>query len=459
MIIKNTKILGLATLLLLGSFRADAQTKQEPVNRILFIFDASGSMAYKWQSGSKIKIAKDLLSQMVDSLKYIKNLEIGLRVYGHRSSHLLKDCDDTNLEMNFLKAHDAADIIKKKLSQITSKGTSPIARSLEEGAKDLEAAGEGRNIVILITDGKEECKMDPCAVSRLYQRKGIILKPFVIGVGKIDKSWKKSFDCIGRFFDASQEQDFTNILNVVISHVIDNTTAQVNLLDENNEPTETNVNLTFYNDFTGVAKYNYIHTMNAYGNPDTMVIDPVLSYKVVAHTIPPVSIDDITLNPGKHKIISLNTPQGELEIKMNSKIKYQYIVRPAGVDTTLHVQEINTTEKYLIGRYDIELLTLPRKKFYNVEILPIEPTTYTIPTTGLANILLPSKGYGGLYVQDGDQLEQIYNFRGKKTNYKLTLLPGSYKIVFRSLAAKGYIYTREKEFTIKSGKSKLIKIY
>ena len=443
----------------MGSFRADAQKKKEPVNRILFVFDASGSMAYRWQSGSKIKIAKDLLSNMVDSLKYIDNLEIGLRVYGHRSSHLLEDCDDTNLEMNFLKAHDAADIIKKKLSQITSKGTSPIARSLEEGAKDLEAAGEGRNIVILITDGKEECEMDPCAVSRLYQRKGIILKPFVIGVGKIDKSWKESFDCIGRFFDASQEQDFTNILNIVISHVIDNTTAQVNLLDENGDPTETNINITFYNQSTGVPKYNYVHTMNAYGNPDTMVIDPVLSYKVVAHTIPPVSIDSIVLEPGKHTIIPLEIPQGKLKIQMRSKIKYQCIVRAAGVDTTLNVQQINEVEEYLIGNYDIELLTLPRHKFYNVEVSSIETARCIIPTPGFANIQLQSKGYGGLYKKSGDQLEQIYHFRGKKTNYKLTLLPGNYKIVFRAIAAKGYIYTREKKFTIKSGKSELIKIY
>ena len=30
------------------------------------------------------------------------------------------------------------------------------------------------------------------------------------------------------------------------------------------------------------------------GNPDTMIIDPVLSYKVVAHTIPQVSIRNIS---------------------------------------------------------------------------------------------------------------------------------------------------------------------
>ena len=80
------------------------------------------------------------------------------------------------LEINFLPAHTAAERMKAKLSMIRAKGTTPIARSLEEGAKDFPS-GDARNIVILITDGKEECGMDPCAVSRLYQRKGIILKP------------------------------------------------------------------------------------------------------------------------------------------------------------------------------------------------------------------------------------------------------------------------------------------
>jgi len=456
-ITKKNKILLLATLLLTGSFSALAQKKKEPVNRILFIFDASQSMLGRWQSGRKIDIAKVLLSNMVDSLKNIENLEIGLRIYGHKSGYPPQDCDDTHLEVNFLKAKFAVDLIKKKLKVIRARGTTPIARSLEEGAKDFPS-GDARNIVILITDGKEECGMDPCAVSRLYQRNGIILKPFVIGVG-LDESWKKSFDCVGRFFDASKESDFRNILNIVISHVIDNTTAQVNLLDENGNATETNVNLTFYNDFTGSPKYNYIHTMNTYGNPDTMVIDPVLSYKIVAHTIPPVSVSHITLTPGKHTTIPLITPQGELEIKMNSKIKYQYIVRPSGVDTTLNIQEINETEKYLIGRYDIELLTLPRKKFYDVEINQSTKTFYSIATPGLANILLPSKGYGGLYSKNGDELEQIYHFKAEKMQHRLTLLPGNYKVVFRSISAKNHIYTTEVSFKLRSGESELIKIY
>jgi Ca-activated chloride channel family protein len=456
-ITKNIKILLMSTLLFMGSFNAGAQKREKPVNRILFIFDASQSMLGRWQSGRKIDIAKKLLSNMVDSLKDIENLEIGLRVYGHKSGYPPQDCDDTHLEVNFLKANHAVDLIKKKLSVIRAKGTTPIAHSLEEGAKDFPS-DDARNIVILITDGKEECGMNPCAVSRLFQRKGIILKPFVIGVG-LDDSWKKTFDCVGRFFDASKESDFSNILNVVISHVIDNTTAQVNLLDENGEPTETNVNLTFYNDFTGTPKYNYIHTMNAYGNPDTMVIDPVLSYKVVAHTIPPVTVENITLTPGKHTVIPLETPQGTLKITMKTKEKYSCIIREAGETNTLHVQKVNTYEKYLVGNYDIEVLSLPRVIYTDVEIKQSTEAILPIPPPGLANILLPSKGYGGLYVENGDELEQIYHFKGNKTQHRLTLLPGRYRVVFRAKSAKNHIYTTEKSFKLRSGQSELIKIY
>jgi len=148
-----------------------------------------------------------------------------------------------------------------------------------------------------------------------------------------------------------------------------------------------------------------------------------------------------------------------LEIKMNSKINYQYIVRPTGSNTTLNIQHINEVEEYIVGKYDIELLTLPRRTFYNVEVLQSEATVYSIPTPGLGNIILPSKGYGGLYVYNGDELEQIYHFKAKKTEHRLTLLPGNYKVVFRAKSAKKYIYTREKNFKIKSGKSEMIKIY
>ena len=441
--------------MLLSNYSTAYTNKPEPaLNRVLFIFDASQSMLGRWQSGRKIDIAKNLLSKMVDSLRNIDNLEIALRVYGHKSPFPPKDCEDSYLEVNFLKSDIAADLIKKKLSVIKSRGTTPIARSLEEGAKDFPSSSS-RNIVILITDGIEECGMNPCLISKALQNEGIILKPFVIGVG-LDKSYQKSFDCIGKFFDATNESEFSDILNIVISHVIDNTTVQINLLDQQNNPTETNINVTLYDEFTGLPKYNYIHTLDNYGQPDTLAIDPILTYKVVAHTLPPVSIENISINPGRHNIIPLKTPQGKLEINIKSKNKYQYIIRKSGIDSILHVQDLNRVDNYLVGKYDIEVLTLPRLK-YTVEIKERHLLPIQIPTPGLANIILPSKGFGGIYTSENNKLEQIYHFIGKKKEHRISLLPGKYILVFRSLSARSSLYTKQKYFTISSDKSKLIK--
>ena len=433
------------------------QKKEEPVNRILFVFDASQSMLGRWQSGRKIDIAKQLLTNITDSLKDVKNLELGLRVYGHQRSFPPQDCDDTKLEINFIPSNIFSERIRGKLSMIKAKGTTPIAKSLEEAAADFPI-DNSRNIVILITDGKEECGMDPCAVSRLFAKKGIILKPFVIGIG-LDKSWQDNLDCVGTFFDAANERDFSNILNVVISHVVDNTTTQVNLLDSLGNPTETDVPLTFYDNFTDIVKYNYIHTMNSMGNPDTMIIDPVLKYKVIAHTIPPVESEIITISPGKHTIIPLKTPQGKLKIMINTKENYQFIVRKTNQKETINVQTINSTQKYITGNYDIELLTLPRQYFNNIRINQNQLTKLQLPSTGLANILLPANGYGGVFLNDGDELVEIYKFNGESNQYKLTLLPGKYTVVYRAKSSKKYIYTDEKTFVIRSGKSQLIKIY
>lgn len=457
MIINKTKIIPvflIIFILLSNSSSVYSNNPEPPLNRVLFIFDASQSMLGRWQSGRKIDIAKNLLSKMVDSLSNIDNLEIALRVYGHKSPFPPKDCEDSYLEVNFLKSNIAADLIKKKLSVIKSRGTTPIARSLEEGAKDFPSTSS-RNIVILITDGMEECGMDPCQVSKSLQSEGIILKPFVIGVG-LDKTYKTSFDCVGKFFDATNESEFSDILNIVISHVIDNTTVQINLLDQDNKATETNVNVTLYDNFTGLPKYNYIHTLDNYGYPDTLGIDPVSTYNIVAHTIPPVSLNNIQINPGLHNIIPLKTPQGKLEINIKSKNKYQYIIRKSGVDSILHVQDLNRVDNYLVGKYNIEVLTLPRKKI-NIEIKGKQKTTISIRSPGLANIILPSKGFGGIYTTENNKLEEIYQFSGKKKEHRISLLPGKYLIVFRSISARSSLYTKQKYFTINSDKSKLIK--
>src|ERR1039457_1327238 len=111
------------------------QEKPKPITRILFVFDASQSMYGRWQSDTKFNIASRLFSNILDSLKNIKNLELALRVYGHQKQFPPQDCNDTKLEVPFAKDNIAR--IKHVMKIITPKGTTPIAYSLQQAANDF----------------------------------------------------------------------------------------------------------------------------------------------------------------------------------------------------------------------------------------------------------------------------------------------------------------------------------
>lgn len=449
-------------LALLGHTNAQVLGEKPQANkttRILFIFDASQSMYAKWQSDRKITIAQKLLSNLLDSIKNVPFLEIGLRVYGHQKDFPPQDCDDSKLEVPIGLNNTTK--IRHVLKALIPRGTTPIARSLELAADDFNACDKCRNIIILITDGLEECQGDPCAVSKMLQQKGIILKPFIIGIGK---DFKAAFDCVGTYFDASKEADFTKALNVVISQALNSTTAQVNLLDEDNNPTETNVNMTFFDNYSGLIKYNFIHTFNGKGLPDTLSIDPLLKYDIVVHTIPPTGVKNVSLTPGKHTIIPVSCPQGYLKLGvlgggLKNVKDIQCIVRQKDKMETINVQTFDQIEKYITGKYDLEILSLPRLKINDVDIKQSFTTTVEIPMPGIAVIQKTINGYGGLFLEKDNKLELIYNLRENEQQESLILLPGNYRVVFRAKFVNKSLYTIEKKFKVESGATVRINLY
>lgn len=426
-------------------------SRPAPLTRILFVFDGSQSMYGIWNKEEKIKTAKRVLIDMVDSVSKIPNVQMALRVYGHQSPVPPQDCNDTKLEVPFSENNVSA--IKNVLKSLDPKGTTPIARSLELAGRDFPVEDNVRNIIILITDGIEACDGDPCAVSKELQSRGVMLRPFVIGLG-YDIDFVQTFKCVGRVFNTAREDQFKEILQVVISEALNSTTAQVNLLDSSGKPTETNVNMTFYDQNSGVIKYNYVHTINSAGNPDTLIVDPLITYKLIVHTIPPLEKKDIAITPGKHNTITLNAPQGFLELKKPDGSGYNdlsFVVKKANDCNIINVQKAGDLEKYIVGKYDIEVLTLPRIEFKNIEINQSLTTTLRIRPAGQVNILKNTPGYGGIYVLKDNNLERIVNFNptneGNETYY---LQPGVYRVVFRKRSSKETLDTFEKVIKIES---------
>jgi Ca-activated chloride channel homolog len=462
---KFTKILLLVICILLTSYTAQAQQanakkKAWPTTRILFLFDASNSMYGNWQSGTKMEVAKKLFFNLLDSIGQRKDIELGLRVYGHQKHYPPQDCDDSKLEVPIAKNN--VENIKNRMRTIKPNGTTPIAASLELAAKDFVKKDNVKNFIVLITDGVEACSGDPCAISKALQAQDIILKPFIIGIGNETEDFKKAFECVGTYFDATDEKNFMKILNIIITQALTSTTVQVNLMDAYNKPNETNVAMTFVEESTGNIKYDYMHTINNRGEPDTVLLDPQMTYKLVVHTIPPVEKKGIKLNMGRHNIIPVDCGRGSLLLKSQgaaSEYKaLQYIVRKNNDLATLNVQQLNTTEKYLVGKYDLEVLTIPRLIIKDVAITQNKVTTVEIPQPGILSINSTSTGYGCIYQQTKNEQKLVYNLNETLVQEKITMQPGNYKIVYRPRTAHETIYTVEKEFKIESGSSVQIKL-
>jgi len=426
--------------------------------RILFLLDASGSMQSKWGPAgaeTRMQSAKRILIEMVDFLDNRQDVELGLRVYGHQSMLAERNCKDTQLEVGFSRT--SGQFIKSKLESLNPKGVTPIAYSLEKAAADFPD-NKARNIIILMTDGEESCGGDPCMVARLLEEKKIVLKHFVIGIG-VEASARQAFDCIGSYSQAQDPAMLKQTLNNIIARILVKTTSEVDLLDSEKNPSETDVNMTFYSIPNRLRKYDFYHTMNERGNPDTLYIDPVTDYDLLIHTLPPVRKENITLTAEKHNHIKADAPQGNLEIylkgntlnkNLNNKIKC-LVRRKDG--TLVNVQDFNTSEKYLTGKYDLEILTLPLTYLKDVDISQFKTTTIELPTPGIANILKKYEVYGGIFSVKGRTQEKIYELNPDIRSELLALSPGYYRLIYRPKHAKTMHKSKTIDFQINSGES------
>lgn len=414
-----------------------------------------------WNSNIKIEVAKRVMGEFLDSLKNLPNLELALRCYGHTTFFKPdRNCKDTKLEVPFDNAKINSEKIKQRIKKLEPLGTTPIAYSLGQCAADFPSKSNVRNIVILITDGIEECGGNPCEISAELQKKGVFLRPFVIGVG-LDVKFADVFGCMGKFYDVSNEANFKDVLTLVITEALSQTTVEVDLLDINKKPTETDVNMTFYEANTNKVLYNYLHTINHRGNPDTLVLNPDKKYDLFVHTIPPQEKKNISITKGKHNIIPLDAPQGYLKLELDGTISKYFpttLVRKAKEFTTLNVQDFGKTEKYIVGKYDLEVLTLPQINLKDIEIKQSSTNTIKIPASGSVYFQKPSTGFGSIYLDDGKNVTWVYNLTNALVNEIIYLQPGKYKVVFRNEYAKETLKTLEKNFEVKSNISQTINL-
>ncbi len=417
-------------------------------------------MNAKWtMDQTRIQAAKELLAKEIDGLVGTPNLEVALRVYGHQSpiTATFQDCNDTKLEVPF--APDNYQAIKNRIKSIQAKGTTPIARSLEAAAEDFPDR-ESRNIIILITDGVEACDNDPCVIAQKLKDKGIKVTPFVIGLG-MDLSYLDKFNCIGTYSDAETKDAFKSVLSAVVSKALVNTTAQINLNNTSGQPLETDVTMFLYEAGTKNLKYTFTHTLNRFGLPDTLVIDPKLKYDLVVNTLPKVEKNNIAIKRNIHNVIEVDAPQGFINVRfINASRLYPVKTRVMKLDSeaTINVQEMSVSDKYIVGKYKLEILTLPRI-YKTIEVTQSSTVNVNIDAPGKFSYKLSALISGQVFIKNEDgSFDWVCNIDPNSKSGLWELQPGSYILIYRQQQLKSAANTMQTEFRINSNKTTSINL-
>jgi Ca-activated chloride channel family protein len=133
------------------------------------------------------------------------------------------------------------------------------------------------------------------------------------------------------------------------------------------------------------------------------------------------------------------------------------ITKSMSDNQTLHVQQMNSLEKYIVGNYNLEILTLPRIYLNNIQIKQSQQKSIDIPSAGMLTLKALDNG-DGCILKDNQTLDWVCNLTKDNTQV-FYLQPGNYRIEWRSKNLKGSIYTIEKKFKITSNEETKVELY
>lgn len=190
---------------------ACAQDGQGP--DLMFVFDASGSMWGQVDGVAKIEIARDVFTDL--SADWVgSGQSVGLIAYGHRRKG---DCGD--IELVAPPSASAAASLADVVNGLIPRGKTPLSQAVRMAAEELKFT-ENAATVVLLSDGKETCDLDPCAVGAELERLGVNFTAHVIGFDIRDAADKAQLQCLaentgGTYVDARNSETLKNALSKV----------------------------------------------------------------------------------------------------------------------------------------------------------------------------------------------------------------------------------------------------
>ncbi|MFC6197064.1 VWA domain-containing protein [Ponticaulis profundi] len=196
---------GISALSLIGSAAAQEASPDDP---IMFVVDGSNSMWGQMDGIAKIELTKSAFADMLPKLDASR--PAGLVMYGHRQTG---SCED--IELVSAPATKNRSQLTASVNGLSPRGKTPITAALKTAADALPDGGNGT--IVLLSDGIETCKADPCAMAQALKEKNIEFTVHVIGVDLRKPADKAALACIadrtgGTFTDIETADSLSDAL-------------------------------------------------------------------------------------------------------------------------------------------------------------------------------------------------------------------------------------------------------
>jgi Ca-activated chloride channel family protein len=188
-------------------------TEGSAAGKTIIVLDASGSMWGAVDGRHKIVVAREAIAELLQRIP--PDTELGLMAYGHRRK---SDCAD--IELLIPPARVDRKAFLKVVNSLQPKGMTPLTDAVEKAAESLQYTTAPAT-VILVSDGIETCRRDPCELARKLAKAGVAFRAHVIAFDLTSKE-ADSFRCLadetgGLFLPAQDAASLAAALEVAVA--------------------------------------------------------------------------------------------------------------------------------------------------------------------------------------------------------------------------------------------------
>ncbi|MEL7540271.1 MAG: hypothetical protein AAGJ51_05165, partial [Pseudomonadota bacterium] len=137
--------------------------------------------------------------------------------YGHNREG---DCSDIEQVVDIGTDRDA---VRAAVNGINPKGKTPLSASVQFAAEQL-AYTEKKATVVLVSDGRETCDLDPCAIGNALEQAGIDFTAHVIGFDVVEQADQEQLQCLadntgGSYLNATNAEELSEALEQTVAEV------------------------------------------------------------------------------------------------------------------------------------------------------------------------------------------------------------------------------------------------